>query len=159
MGNVIRTAATLLRIGLAAGRSTPGDRLRWWGLFCAAAAVAFVVLATVATVATYDGRETRADARGPVITFGKDAALLYREGADTVGSRPFSVVFVRPLTAEAPVPMRRDPLAEAGRGSTLSRTHQDRQRGRNPDPFWKVHAAPSPRTAWLLPPNGLPMSE
>ncbi|ROQ80706.1 hypothetical protein EDD95_0236 [Streptomyces sp. CEV 2-1] len=104
MGNVIRTAATLLRIGLAAGRSTPGDRLRWWGLFCAAAAVAFVVLATVATVATYDGRETRADARGPVITFGKDAALLYREGADTVGSRPFSVVFVRPLTAEAPVP-------------------------------------------------------
>lgn len=104
MGDRIRTAATLLRIGLAAGRSTPGDRLRWWGLFGAAAGVAFVVLATVATVATFDGRETRADARGPVIAFGKDATLLYREGADSVGSRPVSVVFVRPLTADAPVP-------------------------------------------------------
>ncbi|MEW1686923.1 hypothetical protein ACIQOF_22085 [Streptomyces sp. NPDC091265] len=71
MRNRIRTASTLLRIGLAAGRATPGDRLRWWGLFGAAAAVAFVVLASVATVATFDGRETRADARGPVVTFGK----------------------------------------------------------------------------------------
>lgn len=106
MANRIRTAATLLRIGLAAGRSTPGDRLRWWGLFGAAAAVAFVVLATVATVATFDGRETRAEARGPVVAFGKHAhaRLLYREGGDSVGSRPVSVVFVKPLTADAPVP-------------------------------------------------------
>ncbi|MCX4821482.1 permease [Streptomyces sp. NBC_01142] len=100
----VRTAGKLFRIGLAAGRSTPGDRLRWWGLFGAAAAVAFVTLATVATVATYHGRETRADARGPVITFSKDAALLYREGIDSVGTRPVSVVFVHPLTPEAPLP-------------------------------------------------------
>ncbi|MCM2415583.1 permease [Streptomyces sp. RKAG290] len=104
MRNRIRTASTLFRIGLAAGRATPGDRLRWWGLFGAAAAVAFVVLASVATVATFDGRETRADARGPVVTFGRDAPLLYRMGADAVGSRPVSLVFVRPLTADAPVP-------------------------------------------------------
>ncbi|MFJ5103993.1 permease [Streptomyces sp. NPDC088554] len=99
-----RTAGKLFRIGLAAGRSTPGDRLRRWGLFCAAAAVAFVTLATVATVATYHGRETRSDARGPVITFGEGAALLYREGIDSVGSRPVSVVFVHPLTSGAPLP-------------------------------------------------------
>ncbi|MER7723605.1 permease [Streptomyces sp. NPDC096323] len=106
MGKRIRTAATLLRIGLAAGRSTPGDRLRWWGLLGAAAAVAFVVLATVATVATFDGRETRADARGPVAAFGENAhaRLLYRIGGDSVGGRPVSLVFVRPLTADAPVP-------------------------------------------------------
>ncbi|MFI6945512.1 permease [Streptomyces sp. NPDC050422] len=106
MGDRIRTASTLLRIGLAAGRSTPGDRLRWWGLLGAAAAVAFVVLATVATVATFDGRETRADARGPVVAFGEhtDAPLLYRQGGDSVGGRPVSLVFVRPLTADAPVP-------------------------------------------------------
>lgn len=106
MANRSRTASTLLRIGLAAGRSTPGDRLRWWGLFGAAAAIAFVVLATVATVATYDGRETRADARGPVVAFGKNAhaRLLYRQGGDMVGARPVSLVFVRPLTADAPVP-------------------------------------------------------
>ncbi|MBT2489185.1 permease [Streptomyces sp. ISL-96] len=104
MKESIRTAGKLIRIGLAAGRSTPGDRLRWWGLFGAAAAVAFVTLATVATVATYHGRETRADARGPVITDSKDAALLYREGGDSVGTRPVSIVFVHPLTPEAPVP-------------------------------------------------------
>ncbi|WNI26153.1 permease [Streptomyces sp. ITFR-16] len=103
-GNRIPTATTLLRIGLAAGRSTPGDRLRWWGLFGAAAAFSFVVLATVAAVATFDGRETRAEARGPVIASGKDAALLYREGGDSIGGRPVSLVFVRPLTADAPVP-------------------------------------------------------
>lgn len=99
-----RTAGTLVRVGLAAGRSGPGDRLRWWGLFGAALAVAFVTLATVATLATYDGRENRADARGPVITGSGHAALLYREGADAIGARPVSVVFVHPLTADAPVP-------------------------------------------------------
>ncbi|WP_409058841.1 permease [Streptomyces sp. SYP-A7185] len=98
------TAGTLLRIGLAAGRSTPGDRLRWWGLFSAAFAVAFVALASIATVATFDGRETRADARGAVITDNKHAALLYREGADSVGSRPVSVIFLHPLTQKAPLP-------------------------------------------------------
>ncbi|MEV5432851.1 permease [Streptomyces sp. NPDC052701] len=100
----LRTASTLIRIGLAAGRSSPGDRLRRWGLFGASVAVAFVILATVATLATYDGRETRADVRGPVITDSKHAALLYREGADSIGARPVSVVFVHPLTAKAPVP-------------------------------------------------------
>ncbi len=100
----MRTAGTLLRIGLAAGRSSPGDRLRWWGLFGAALAVAFVTLATVATLVTYDGRESRADARGAVFTSRGHAALLYREGADAIDTRPVSVVFVHPLTPEAPVP-------------------------------------------------------
>jgi hypothetical protein len=100
----MRTTGTLIRVGLAAGRSTPGDRLRWWGLFGAALAVAFVTLATVATTATYHGRETRADARGPVITDSKHGALLYREGADSVGNRPVSVIFLHPLTSRAPLP-------------------------------------------------------
>ncbi|MFJ7296846.1 permease [Streptomyces collinus] len=100
----MRTTGTLIRVGLAAGRSTPGDRLRWWGLFAAALAVAFVVLATVATTATYHGRETRADARGPVISDSKHGALLYREGADSVGNRPVSVIFLHPLTPRAPLP-------------------------------------------------------
>lgn len=104
MKEKVWTAGKLFRIGLAAGRSAPGDRLRWWGLFGAAVAVAFVVLATVATVATYHGRESRADARGPVITFGKGAELLYREGIDAVGTRPVSIVFVHPLTPDAPLP-------------------------------------------------------
>lgn len=104
MAGNVRTTGMLIRVGLAAGRSTPGDRLRWWGLFGAATAVAFVILATVATVATYHGRETRADARGPVITDSWHGTLLYREGADSVGGRPVSLVFVVPLTTKAPVP-------------------------------------------------------
>ena len=105
MGKNLRLAGKLIRVGLAAGRSAPGDRLRRWGLFGAAAAVALVTLATVAVFATYDGRETRADARGPVITdSARHAALLYREGGDSVGSTPVSIVFVHPLTSDAPVP-------------------------------------------------------
>jgi len=104
MASNIRTTGVLLKIGFAAGRSTPGDRLRWWGLFGAASAVAVVVLATVATFATFHGRETRADARGAVITSSEHAKLLYREGIDSVGGRPVSLVFVAPLTSDAPVP-------------------------------------------------------
>ncbi|WP_405615137.1 permease [Streptomyces sp. NBC_01508] len=39
-----------------------------------------------------------------MITFGKDAKLLYREAIDSVGSRPVSVVFIHPLTPGAPLP-------------------------------------------------------
>lgn len=104
MGTRLGTALTFLRIGRAAGRSAPGDRLRFWALFGATLAVTFVALASVATLATYDGRESRADARGPVFTEREQAALLYREAGDSVGTRDVWVVFVHPLTDGAPTP-------------------------------------------------------
>ncbi|WP_328903445.1 MULTISPECIES: permease [unclassified Streptomyces] len=100
----MRTVITLLRIGLAAGRSTPGDRLRWWVLVVAAATVAFVAVATAGTVATYEGRKARSDARGVVFAEGRDAPLLYRPGGDSIDGHPVSVVFVYPMTEDAPVP-------------------------------------------------------
>ncbi|MFF8316237.1 permease [Streptomyces bobili] len=100
----MRTVITLLRIGLSAGRATPGDRLRWWVLLAATATVAFVAVATTGAVATYEGREARSDARGVVLAEGKDAPLLYRPGGDSVGGNPVSVVFVHPMTEDAPVP-------------------------------------------------------
>jgi hypothetical protein len=100
----LRTVATLFRIGLAAGRATPGDRLRWWGLLVATATVAFVAVATAGTVATYQGREDRASGRGVVFAAGKDAPLLHRPGRDSIGGHPVSVVFVRLTTEDAPVP-------------------------------------------------------
>ncbi|MFF2022018.1 permease [Streptomyces sp. NPDC058171] len=95
----------LLRIGLAAGRGTPGDRLRWWALFAVAATVALVVLGTVAAVATHQGREQRNEARGPILTDARrDATLMYREVLDTVDDVQHSVLYLVPLTDDAPLP-------------------------------------------------------
>lgn len=95
----------LLRIGFAAGRGSPGDRLRFWALFAAAAAVAVVALGSVAAIATYDGREARDRARGPILTDRRqDAVAMWREGFDAVGEVQHSVIYVSPLKSDAPPP-------------------------------------------------------
>ncbi|MGW2631236.1 permease [Streptomyces chattanoogensis] len=95
----------MVRIGLAAGRGGPGGRLRFWALFVAAAAVAVVALGAVAAVATYEGRAARNQARGPVITERQqEAVALWREGFDTVGEVPHTVIYVDPLKPDAPPP-------------------------------------------------------
>ncbi|MGW8378007.1 permease [Streptomyces sp. ODS28] len=95
----------LLRIGLAAGRGTPGDRLRRWALCAAAAAVALVALAAVAAVATYEGRADRAAARGPLLgDQPRGAVALWRESFDAVGEVPHTVVYLQPLAPDAAPP-------------------------------------------------------
>ncbi|WP_241911505.1 permease [Streptomyces sp. DH-12] len=95
----------LLRIGFAAGRGTPGDRLRFGALFAAAAAVAVVALGVVAAIATYDGREARDQARGPLLTDQRqDAVALWREAFDAVGEVQHSVIYISPLKTDAPPP-------------------------------------------------------
>ncbi|MGW6904120.1 permease [Streptomyces sp. NPDC054940] len=95
----------LLRIGFAAGRGSPGDRLRFWALFAAAVAVAVVALGSVAAVATYDGREARDQARGPLLTDRRqDAVTMWRESFDAVGEVQHSVIYVSPLKTDAPPP-------------------------------------------------------
>ncbi|MFB7912663.1 permease [Streptomyces sp. NPDC056061] len=95
----------LLRIGAAAGRGTPGDRLRFWSLLAAAAALAVVVLGAAAALATYDGREARNQARGPLITDRKgDAVALWREAFDTTGEIQHTVIYLYPLKPDAPLP-------------------------------------------------------
>ncbi|MFI9171301.1 permease [Streptomyces lincolnensis] len=94
----------LIRIGFAAGRGAPGDRLRFWALFVAAAAVAFVALGVVVAVATYDGREARSEARGPIITDRQHAVALWREAFDAVGEVQHTVIYVEPLRPGAQPP-------------------------------------------------------
>ncbi len=95
----------LLRAGFSAGRRRYGDRLRFWAVFAAAAAVALVVLGAVTAVATYDGRAARNQARGPVITERQqDAVALWREGFDAVGEVQHTVVHLHPLKAGAQPP-------------------------------------------------------
>ena len=92
----------LLRAGLSAGRRSSGDRLRFWAVFAAAAAVALVALGSVTAVATYDGRAARNQARGPVITDRQqDAVALWREGFDAVGEVQHTVVHLHRLKAGA----------------------------------------------------------
>ncbi|MFJ9413708.1 permease [Streptomyces sp. NPDC101227] len=95
----------LIRIGCAAGRGGPGDRLRFWALFVAAAAAALVALGAVAAVSTYDGRAARNQARGPVFTDRQqDAVALWREGFDTVDEVQHTVIYLQPLKPGAQPP-------------------------------------------------------
>ncbi|GAA0471826.1 permease [Streptomyces olivaceiscleroticus] len=94
----------LIRIGSAAGRGAPGDRLRFWALLAAAAAVAVVALGVAASVATYDGRAARGQARGPVLSDHRHAVALWREAFDAVGGTQHSVVYVEPLKSGATPP-------------------------------------------------------
>ncbi|MFE4333567.1 permease [Streptomyces sp. NPDC056831] len=95
----------LIRIGAAAGRGTPGDRLRFWSLLAAAVAVALVILGATAALATYDGREARNQARGPLLTDRqRDAVALWREAFDTAGEIQHTVIYLQPLKPDAPPP-------------------------------------------------------
>ncbi|MCX4969847.1 permease [Streptomyces sp. NBC_00654] len=95
----------LLCIGFAAGRGRSGDRLRFWALIAAAAAIALVALATVIASATYDGRAARNQARGPVITDRQQGAVaLWRETFDAVGEVQHTVIYIDPLKPGAQPP-------------------------------------------------------
>ncbi|WP_420031902.1 permease [Streptomyces sp. cg28] len=94
----------LFRIGYAAGRGTPGDRLRFWALFLASLCVAVVSLGAATAVATYDGRAVREQARGPILTDHRHAEALWREAFDAVGDVQHSVIYIAPLTDGAALP-------------------------------------------------------
>ncbi|MFJ7268012.1 permease [Streptomyces sp. NPDC099050] len=105
LGQGGRLWAQLLRIGFAAGRGRPTDRLRFCALVAASATIALVTLAMVVASATYDGRATRNQARGPVITDRQqDAVALWRETFDAVGEFQHTVIYVEPLKPGAEPP-------------------------------------------------------
>ncbi|MGW8886424.1 hypothetical protein [Streptomyces sp. NPDC055749] len=96
---------------LAIGRRTahaPGDpRVLLQGACLALAAAATVLLVwSVLTVhAVYEARETRGAARMPVLTDpDSEPALRWLESVDSRQQRAFSVVYIEPIVAEAPLP-------------------------------------------------------
>ncbi|GAA2416790.1 MULTISPECIES: hypothetical protein [Streptomyces] len=95
----------LLRIGRAAGRTTPGQRLRIWALMMASAALALTALAMVTTSATFDGRTQRDTARGPLLaSSAHQATALWKEAIDSFGASPHSIIYVEPLATGTPPP-------------------------------------------------------
>ncbi|GAB2866184.1 hypothetical protein GCM10027074_37090 [Streptomyces deserti] len=95
----------LLRVGLAAARTTPGTRLRFWALMAASAAMALTALAFVTTTATFDGRTQRDTARGPIVTgTAQQATALWKEAFDSFGTSPHGVIYIEPLAPKSPPP-------------------------------------------------------
>ncbi|MFI0368155.1 hypothetical protein ACH35V_09750 [Actinomadura sp. 1N219] len=95
----------LLRIGRAAGRGTPGDRVRFWALLTASALLALAMTGALATMAMYEGRDHREQARAPQVTErARGAVASLRQRYDTVGDRQVTVVDLVPLGPAAPPP-------------------------------------------------------
>ncbi|MEW2494160.1 permease [Streptomyces nodosus] len=95
----------LLRIGLAAARTTPGTRLRFWALMAASAALALTALVLTTTSATFDGRTQRDAARGPILTSNAhQATALWKEAVDSFGTSPHSIIYIEPLASKSPPP-------------------------------------------------------
>ncbi|KFG72304.1 hypothetical protein FM21_29585 [Streptomyces mutabilis] len=105
----------MFRVGLAASRGTPGGRLRFRALVTAAAALGVASVAVFTAVATFEGREQRDTARGPMVADSRDkAALLWRETNDAFGSSPHALIYLEPLTKDAPLPPGLDRWPEPG---------------------------------------------
>ncbi|MFI2223765.1 FtsX-like permease family protein [Streptomyces fradiae] len=98
----------MLAVGVAAGRQAEAGRIRFVALLCATLMLSLVVATLIATHATYQGQATRGDARTPVFQEdvpGSTAKALWSVAGDSIpGSGPFQVVFIAPLTDDAPLP-------------------------------------------------------
>ncbi|MEV7416618.1 FtsX-like permease family protein [Streptomyces sp. NPDC089919] len=98
----------LLRTGRQAGRRAEAGRIRFVALLLATVAVAVGLASLVAVHATYEGQAARGFARTPVLKEdapGRPARALWSVANDSVaGSGPFTLQFIVPLTADAPLP-------------------------------------------------------
>ncbi|WP_030965935.1 hypothetical protein [Streptomyces sp. NRRL S-378] len=97
----------LLRIGILTGRGASAGRIRAVALVCATFALSLVLGTLVLIHAAYEGRDARDAARAPVqIAEGstQQARLLYKPVFDVVDKVQYQVVYIAPLTPDAPVP-------------------------------------------------------
>ncbi|KNB50998.1 hypothetical protein AC230_17765 [Streptomyces caatingaensis] len=97
----------LYRIGRSAGRRSGGGRIRAVALLLAGLFLTLGLSSVVALHASYDGIHVRTEKRS--LQFrdakpGERPTLLAIDGFDEVGGLQHSVVYVRPLTADAPLP-------------------------------------------------------
>ncbi|MBW1602625.1 ABC transporter permease [Streptomyces sp. JJ66] len=98
----------LLRIGSLAGGRAEAGRIRFTALALATALLALAFISMVAVHATYQGQERRGLERTPVLH--EDASELTAQvlwdvtGDSVEGSMPFPVIYLSPLSADAPLP-------------------------------------------------------
>ncbi|MER6449473.1 hypothetical protein [Streptomyces venezuelae] len=97
----------LLRIGMVTGRAASTGRIRAVALVCATFAASLVLVTMTLIHAAYEGRDLRDAARSPVQVAensGERARLLYKPAFDVVDNVQYQVVYITPLTPDAPVP-------------------------------------------------------
>ncbi|MDK1472159.1 ABC transporter permease [Streptomyces sp. 549] len=98
----------LLRIGSLAGQRAEAGRIRFIALVLAAALLALAFISMVAVYATYQGQAQRGLERTPVLHEDAPelpAQVLWDVTNDSVGgSMPFPVIYLSPLTDDAPLP-------------------------------------------------------
>ncbi|CAM5631498.1 ABC transporter permease [Streptomyces avidinii] len=97
----------LFRVGAAAGRSASAGRARFVALACAALAVSIAVSTFTLIFAAYDGRDERGADRTPRFAQSAsdpEARALWKPAFDEVNNTQFSIVYLAPLRADAPLP-------------------------------------------------------
>ncbi|MEU2956142.1 ABC transporter permease [Streptomyces xanthochromogenes] len=97
-----------MRVGGAAGRRAEAGRVRFIALVAATALVALGIAAMLAAHATYAGQAERGLARNPITQDDRpdlSGTALWAKSTDSVPDGGFfSIVFITPLTAKAPLP-------------------------------------------------------
>jgi hypothetical protein len=96
-----------MRVGRAAGRRAEAGRVRFIALMAATVLLALGIAAVITAHASYEGQAERGIARNPILQEDRPdlpAAALWSESTDSVPGGFFSVVFIAPLTSDAPLP-------------------------------------------------------
>ncbi|MFB7089680.1 hypothetical protein [Streptomyces sp. NPDC056296] len=94
----------LLRMGRAASRSAEAGRIRYFALFAATTVAVLAVCGFLLAASSFDGRTERSQARWPQVTDTGSATLLWRATLASVDDRQYDVVYIEPLTPDAPLP-------------------------------------------------------
>ncbi|MFD4348255.1 hypothetical protein ACFWQ6_25885 [Streptomyces coelicoflavus] len=95
---------TLLRTGRAASRSAEAGRIRYFALFAATTVAVLAVCGFLLAASSFDGRTERSQARWPHLADDGSATLLWRATLASVDDRQYDVVYIEPLTPDAPLP-------------------------------------------------------
>ncbi|WP_217250812.1 hypothetical protein [Streptomyces sp. AC602_WCS936] len=94
----------LLRMGRAASRSAEAGRIRYFALFAATAVAVLAVCGFLLATSSFEGRTERSQARWPQVADDGSATLLWRATLASVDDRQYDVVYIEPLTPDAPLP-------------------------------------------------------
>ncbi|MGW3915006.1 hypothetical protein ACWEBX_26275 [Streptomyces sp. NPDC005070] len=97
----------LLRAGRSAMLSAEAGRLRFWGISLAAGLLTLAFSGLALAQGTYEGRDMRGAARAPQLlkdTERSAAVALWSWGRDDINGRQHTVIYLEPLTKDAPLP-------------------------------------------------------
>lgn len=97
----------MMRVGRGAAASAEAGRIRYWALLLASFLTVLSICGLVLAAAGFDARSERGAARSPrlVEAFPQEQAVaLWRNSDDLIGNIPHDVIYITPLTPDAPPP-------------------------------------------------------